>query len=367
MPSDDLSAVVLFDPPGDADVRGIAAALSRELVPNEEDLTPLRGASPIALPVPDRTPRLDAADVVVALDLASAVRAREVGARRVVLLTPRFAVEDAAQADADLVLVTHDALAVDAARAARSCGPIAPEGWTPPRDREVLRRELNLGATGPWVVVRAAAIDKDPAAALVQLSLVRAPCLWLFDVGADAELARALRRRVPGYGLDAVMFADGPEALRCYQAADAVLGALDGPEAMRALATGAAFVALPPRADQVRVAHALESEGIADVADASATLAVTLDRALDPSALARSRSAGARLDAPGGARRAAELVRKLVRGELDARGASGLPLGIERLSEREAPPRSEPPPTLREDLDATVNAELAALRKKLGL
>ncbi len=221
------------------------------------------------------------------------------------------------------------------------------------------------------MVVRAGAIEDDPVATLVQLSLVRVDAVWLFDVGRDPELSRLLRRRVPAHGLDALMFADA-DARRVYAAADAVLGRIEGPEAVRALAVGAAFAALPPRRAQARLAHVLETAGLVDVADAAATLAVTLDRVLSAHSLSRARSSEAHQEAAGGAQRVAAAVRQLARGELAEVRATGLPDGLERLSEADrSEPRDEAPepsaPAGKDDLDTQVDEELAALRRKLGL
>ncbi len=374
MSSDDLSAVILFDPPDDPDLRAIAAALRAELGAEPDDDEP---ASAIALPVADDVaPRLDGARLAVALDARSVARAREAGVARVALFVPRFALDDDGARDADLVLVTNEAL-VDEARQrgipvarVRDVGPVAPDGWSPVEDRAALRASLGPRADAPWIVVRADALEDDPAAALVQLSLVGADAVFLFDVGHDPALARALRRRVPAYGLDALMFADA-EALRCYRAADAVLGRIDGPEAIRAIAVGAAFAGMPAKTDQLRVAHALETAGLVDVADALATLAVTLDRVLSVEALEAARSTAARHDAGHGAHRVADAIRQLARGEIATTSPSGLPTGLERLSEPDqSGPREEepqPPPKKADQMDQRVDAELAALRRKLGL
>ncbi len=374
MRNDDLSAVVLFERQSDPDLRDIAAAITRELADGDDGEAP---SGAIALPVAERGPRLETADVALVMDAASAERARAARVPRVAALFPRLALDWDGPLDVDLALVAHEALVEDlvargvpAARV-RTTGPVAPDGWAPAEDRAALRARLGPRADAPWVVVRAAALEDDPAAALVQLSLVRRSVVWLFDVGGDAELARALRRRVPGYGLDALMFADGPDAASAYQAADAVLGRIEGVEVLRAAAVGAALATLPPRSDQLRLAHVLESSGVADVADAPATLAVTLDRALEEDALARGRAAMAALEAGAGAARVAAVVLQLARGELASAGASGLPVGLERLGaadERRAErPRSEPPPKRADDLDRKVDEELAALRQKLGL
>lgn len=373
MVSNDLSAVVLFERRDDPDLRAIAAAITRELGSDDDAPAP---SGAIALPVGDGVPRLETADVAIVLDAGSAERARAAHVPRIVALFPRFDLAWEGPFDVDLVLVPHEALIEEAvangvpAARVRTAGPVAPDGWAPAADRGELRARLGLRADTPCVVVRAAALEDDPAAALVQLSLVRREVVWLFDVGSDAELARRLRRRVPGYGLDALMFADGPDALAAYQAADAVLGRIDGIEVIRAAAVGAALATMPPRTDQLRLAHALESSGLADVADAGATLAVTLDRTLEHDALAAARAVMARLEAGEGPKRVVSIVRQLARGELPTAGGSGLPLGLERLGapeqKREAGPAPEAPPR-KDEIDQKVDQELAALRQKLGL
>jgi hypothetical protein len=379
----DPIAIVLFER-AEPEVRDIAAALERALGADTGPDDPTPSSSPIALPADDggpvRPPRLREAEIAVVLDPESAERAREAGVRRIVAVCPFLAVEWDEPLVADLVLVAHDAAVEDAvAQGARRervrvCGPIAPEGWGPAEDRDALRAELGLRADVPWVVVRASALDRDDLApSLVQLSLVRVDAAWLFDVGADPDLARALRRHVPGYGLDATMFADGQDALRAYQAADLVFGRLEGPEAIRAISVGAALATVAPEREQVRFAHLVEESGIAAVADAAATVAVTLDAALTEGELRRGRASSRALDAKGGAERAAGFIGELARGDLGgAPVAAGLPRGLERLSEPDAErparaPDDDEHPRKDEDLDKKVDEELAALRAKLGL
>jgi hypothetical protein len=369
--SDSVNAKVLYERQGDPDLAAIAAALERAFGEADDDV---RASSAIALPAPE-APRVDRADVVVALDGASAHRAREAGAARIVAFVPQLTLAWDDALDVDLVLVTHEALVAEAisrgAPPARvhACGPVLPDGWSPAADRAAIRASFeHVRGDAPWVVVRAAALEDDPAPALVQLSLASGDIVWLFDVGGDPELARALRRRAPGYGLDALMFADGPEALRCYRAADAVLGRAHGLECLRAIAVGAALVGVPPRLEDARAAHALETAGVIDHADALATLAVTIDAALEPAALEKARAAVLKLDAPKSVERAAALITQLVRGEIGASASTGLPAGVERISEpdRVRPARPSEPAPKRDD-DKQVDDELAALRKKLGL
>ncbi len=318
--------------------------------------------------------------MALVLDLASETLARDAGLKRVVAVLPTL---DAGSADWDLdaevVLVAHRA-AVEAVVArgverdrVRVVGPIAPAGWAPHPDRAALRAELGLPAEVPWVVVRAQALDLDDLGpTLVQLSLVSRSAVWLFDVAGDPEAARLLRRRVPGHGLDAHMFAEGPDALAAYQAADVVLARLGGTEALRALAVGAGLVCPQPRGDQLALAHRLETEGLAHVADAAATLSVTLDTALAPEALERARAAVAALDAAGGATRVAAALSTLDADErLSLAPPAGLPRGIERLSDPAAAIEGAPPKPAAKareaDLEKQVDEELAALREKLGL
>ncbi len=377
----------------EASVAGaIAVALRRGLSPGPGEDAPERDAGPIALPAADDDAppiplRVERADVAIALDPESLELARRASVPKVVALWPHLAPWDA-EIEADLVLVAHSALVREAVRRGVPSkrvvvvGPVAPDGWRAPEDRAAARADAGLEGDRPVVVVRASALaEMDLAPALVQLSLVSHDARWLFDVGADAELARSLRRHVPGYGLDALMFADGPEAPASYARADLVLGRFDGPEASRAFAVGAGLVGVPPSRDRLRLAHAIETAGVARLADAAPTLAVTLDAALAPSALEAARQASEALDAANGVARVVAEVRALMRGERGGAAlAAGLPAGLERLSEADrsargrrpdpAEPGPDPEPTAppaRDDLDAKVDAELAALREKLGL
>jgi len=391
-----LRPVVLFDG-DDPDLSRVARAVRAALATKEsEPAAPIEEAEPsgaFALPVSDEPSNdedraqalaLDEADLAIVLDGASQLRARAAGVERVVALITRLDLDwKDVELDTDLVLVPHEAvvpLAVSQGAAksrVRVIGPVAPSGWAAHEDRAALKSELGLRSDVPWVVVRAHALDlDDPAPTLVQLSLVSRDAVWLFDVGSDSDAARLLRRRTPGYGLDAVMFADGADAVQAYQAADVVLGRLDGPEVMRALAVGAALVTPRPRRSQLGLAHVVETSGLASIADAAATLSVTLDAALTAAAVERGRAQSLALDAAGGAARVATAVRDLDVDKRLSQAPSGLPKGLERLCDPKdaiegfpAPedagdPRPKPE---EEDLDKLVDDELAALREKLGL
>lgn len=371
------------------DEESIAGAIARALRRGfgaEEPSEDTEPAGPIAMPLGDDEAapvplQLERAEVAVVLDPASLEVARRASVPKVVVLWPFLSGAWEGELEADLVLVSHEVLVHDAVRAGVSrrrvvvVGPVAPDGWAASEDREALLEARELDGERPVVVVRADALDRDDLApGLVQLSLVSRDAQWLFDVGRDPELARALRRHVPGYGLDARMFADGEEALACYQAADLVLGRFDGAEAARAFAVGAGLVSMPPRRAQARLAHVVETSRLAAIADAAPTLAVTLDAALAPAALETGRQVAEKLDAANGVARVVAEVRALLRGDRGGGLAAGLPQGLERLDDGDAAPRehTEPdapePSAPNEDAsDESIDAELDALREKLGL
>lgn len=377
--------VVLYDG-ADPDLARVAAAVRAALGAGDDDGDEGGAAGAIALPVSDaaalEAASIEDAAVAVVLDPRSEARARDAGVVRVVALLPHLDGAADWEIDADVVLVAHAAWvpAVSSEHGVerdrvRVVGPVAPLGWAPHADRAALRASLGLRPDVPVVVVRAHALDlEDLAPSLVQLSLVSRDAIWLFDVGADPEAARLLRRRVPGYGLDAHMFAEGPDALPAYQAADVVLGRLAGPGALRAFAVGAGLVAREPSSAELGLAHRLEDAGIAHVADAAATLAVTLDAALAPAAIEAARARVAALDAAGGAARVAEALRALDSDErLSLAPPAGLPRGLERLSDPEAAiegPAPAPRASTKareEEIEKKIDEELAALREKLGL
>ncbi len=381
-----LRCVVLFDGE-DPDLTRLARAVRAALSTAEDDaVEEAEPSGAFALPVIDdarvNDVALDEAEVAVVLDAASQRRARAAGVERVVALVPQLGLRwDGVELDADRVLVAHEGLIPLAIRAGASreriavVGPVAPAGWTPCDDRAALKADMGLRADVPWVVVCAHALDlEDPAPTLVQLSLVSRDAVWLFDVGTDADAARLLRRRVPGYGLDASMFAEGPDAVRVYQAADVVLGRLDGAEAMRAFAVGASLVTPRPRRSQLALAHVVETAGLASIADAAATLSVTLDAALTPAALERGRARSLGLDAAAGAERVAAAVRELEADVQLDRAPAGLPRGLERLCDPgdaiegyPAPEETPPSRADEDDIEKKVDEELEALRRRLGL
>lgn len=282
--------------------------------------------------------------------------------------------------------------------------------------RAALRRALGL-ADGARVVAVSAheAREAGLRALLVQLELCRfPPAVWL-DVGDDAETARRVRAALPGHALDAWIVGAGSSAA-ALAAADLALARAAGPFAVEALAAGAPVLALPR--DEGRAERAALSALLALAqprpSSTLATLAVALDAALAEDGPERARAALAARDLPGSAARAvAYAAEALAAIPGPRRSASvGVPSGFERVSWRddaasragpagadvagapaaagagaradehpppEIPPRGhaaataarpgagERPPAYGDaDLDARVEAELAALKARLG-
>lgn len=331
---------------------------------------------------PEETREAASADVILCLDPVSLSRRGLVDdAPLCVACIPTF---DAAPwspelARADLVLVPHQAMVGDMLLAgfprARVVvvGPLpflSPDEATAP-DRRARRAELGLPQDQKVVVVDARALaDRDLPKRLVQLSLVRQRTSWLFDVGEDAELARTLRSRVSGYGIDAWMFAGGGEADRYWAAADAAVADLGSMAAIRALVSAIGLVALPPAEGLARLAPQLEAASLVAVADAEATLAVTIDGGLTEDALLQQARAMSALEPSESISRVQQAVVALHEQRASGHVPSGLPKGLERLGEadeRLAASEADRGKPSRSDLDARVERELDALRQKHGL
>ncbi len=360
------------DPYADEVTAAVAEALSSEAPADRgRGGGAERGGTPEAL--------LHDADAAVVLDDGSLLRAREAGTPLCVALLPGFDVAWAGDlAEADRVLVAHQMLvgAVVRRGALREhvvvTGPVAPAGFDPAADPDEARRAAGLDHRGPLVLVPGSALEEHgPDSVLIQLGLVSNDAGFLFDVGNDPDAAETLRRLVPIHGLTAWMFAEERGAGRWWALADLVVGRPRGYEIPRALAVGAPLVLLPPGRSDASAVDALEAAGVARDADVLATLAVTIDAALEPAALAEGRDAVRALEVRGSAARVAESVREAWQ-RRKATGAEGpprgLPHGLERLpsSRSERPPAgrsSAPPPD--EDLEARIDRELAELKKRL--
>ncbi|MEM9189068.1 MAG: hypothetical protein AAGF12_07820, partial [Myxococcota bacterium] len=326
-----------------------------------------------------------------ALDGGSLERAREAGVPFCVALFPGFDLAWAGDLElADLVLVPDAELIPSLVSRnvprdrLEAIGPIAPAGFSPPNDRAALRESLDLPPHSLCLVPGALADGVGVETLLVQLSLAAGPIGFLFDVGTDAELADALRERVPPHGLDAWIFAEEPDSYRVWQSADVVIGRARGYEVGRAVGVGAPLLLLPPGRLSRDSGSALEAAKVAEIADSVVTLAVSLDRLLDPEAFDEARAAVASLEVGSVPDRLAKVVRERYKEHRKSRSrrARGLPHGLERLSgeserrsgmsledgrskdEPREPPDAER--TERESLDDRIERELEALKAKLG-
>lgn len=267
--------------------------------------------------------------------------------------------------DVDLWAVGHEAAA--RALGARGVAPESvvvtglpvPEGFADPADRAAARQAVGLGAGDFVLVVRTEVAADDLGPLLVQLTLLERRPWILFDVADDVAAAARLRAEVPRLALSARMFAAGPDAGRFTALADVVLGPADPFDVARTFACGAAAVVLgrPARGTLDAVVDA----GAVKVVLAVGRLAADLDLLRAPERLEAARAAARAAAVPDAAKRLADLLTRAAaeRATLATRRRRrGLPVGLEDLTgpEPAAPKRPEP------DLDA----EIAALRKKIG-
>ncbi len=365
----------------EAVVRTIARALAGEGA-DEADKTPVPAGPDSRAPQTQGV--LQMADAVVALDPSSLEHARSLGVEVVVAVLPGLDIAWAEGiANADCIAVGHALLAEEVIRRGAPRGRVVvtgivpPEGHAPPSDRDALRRRYAIPEGARIVLAPIAALDDEAIAPLlVQLSLVAGKVTVLFDVGDDPEIAEMLRRSVPGHGIDARMFADGPDAAELWQLADVVLVRARGPEAVRALSVGAPLLVLGRSRMEDPATQVVVTSGVGQVVDALATLAVALDASLEPAKLAERRAAIQKLDLDGAARRVAECVQDAWRRRREALGPSlkGLPVGLERIRDEPTAdgvrdshvPTVPPGPGPRDDdMEKRIDAELEALKKRL--
>jgi len=241
-----------------------------------------------------------------------------------------------------------------------------PKGFV--RDPDAAARRKGLGLASRVVVVSGRLVEEVGASLLIQLALV-ADTSFLVDVAMDPELARALRRSLPAYELDAWLFAGGDDAATYWQLADIVLAAPESDELARALGVGAGLCLLGSARG---VNELVEAARLARCATVT-TLAVDLETLLLPEGLKASRLEVEALtggSAEGFWGAVGELV-EAVRTE----PAAGLPDGLERIlpfsgeivestPRPDIAPKSPPGPS---DLDDRINDELAALKRSLGV
>ena len=312
-------------------------------------------------------------DAAIAFDEEALRVAAEAGIRHRFAIVPGLGVFPGSARLARACFLAHDRLPAPDGVPTHVVGPIAPLGFAPLDDADARRADEKLA--GAVIVVPGRVVTEAGMTFLLQLSLVSAPVSWLFDVQHDPALADALRSSVPVHDLDAAIFARADEEPGYWPLAHAVIAEADSVDANRALAVGAGIVTLPGSSRAARAA--LEASGVATSCDALGTLAVAIDTALGRADVAAQ--AARDLDAAGSAGRAIELARRLMKEPTAAPRPKGLPAGLERLSRDGAAPKSGAPKrdassrdapsedasASSDDLESQIDAELAALRKKL--
>lgn len=304
--------------------------------------------------------------IAICFDEESLRRAAEAGIAQRFAIVPGFGRFAGSARLARGCFTAHDRMSAPDGIAAHAVGPIAPAGFALPEAADARRAEEKL--EGAVIVVPGALVAEAGMTFLLQLSLVSAPVSWLFDVGHDAELARALRRSVPVHDLDASIFARGDAESGYWPLAHAAIAEAGSIDAVRALAVGAGLVTMPGSREASR---ALEASGVSTPCDALGTLAVAVDTALGRADVAAQ--AARDLDVAGSAQRVVDLARRLAKEPTEAAVPSGLPVGLERLPrdpdasppEPGKPDASKSKPEKKDDLESQIDAELAALRKKI--
>lgn len=341
---------------------------------------PLAARLRAALADTDADRSLVGADAVLALDAAGLVRARAAAVPVRVAVTRGLA----ARFDGGLEDATHVSIPHAAARSRAGQKPVLVVGLASAEQpavpgpsaegRAAARQSAGLDAGARVVVADAAELrEVGLRSVLLQLALAEPAPAILFDVRDDVALADALRAELPGYALDAFVFA-GLEREALLPLADLALGRASGAHLERALVAGLPVLPLPAEdaGDELALA-VLAACGGAPAPRSLAVLSVALD-----AELGRAPRALAELDVSGVAERLVRATRDAVTAVREGRGprAVGLPIGLERVGSREqtATPAGASPPEVAppggperdaSDLDARIDAELAALKKRL--
>lgn len=325
----------------------------------------------------ERSAVLEEADAVLALDAAALTAARTARVRVRIAVTRGLAARfDGSLADATHVALPHAAAKARAgAHAALIVGLLSAEESAPqqtPEARSAARLAAGIDAESRVVVVDAnELIDVGLRDLLIQLALAEPSPAVLFDVGDDVALATALRAELPGHALDAFVFA-GVDRTAQLPLADLALGRASGALVERAVLAGLSVLPFPREdgADELALAVLLAC-GASSPPRTMAVLSVALDAALRTPQHIRE------LDAASAAARLVDAAREAVVDVRAGRGprAVGLPVGLERIGSRDdapraqaaagEPPRDPGPPREEPDLDARLDAELAALKKRL--
>jgi hypothetical protein len=310
---------------------------------------------------------LAGADAALALDAAALAEARAAGVGVRVAVTRGLAARfSGGFEDATHVAIPHAAAGVSAGhRASLVVGLLSAEaagaiGDANRAGRAAARSAAGLAADARIVVVDAAELrDAGLRGVLIQLALAEPPPAVFFDVGEDVALADALRDELPGHALDAFLFAGADRAAQL-PLADLALGRASGAHLERAVVAGLPVLPLPAGdgADELALGVLAASGGLRP----PRTL-VVLSVALD-AALTAATPPVCELDASGAVERLFRATREAVTALRAGRGprAIGLPVGLERVASRDD---VSPPVPVPGDADARLDAELAALKRRL--
>ncbi len=307
---------------------------------------------------------IDGANAALCLDEEALDVAAQAGVDHRFAVAPSFGPFLGSARLATACFTAHDRIPGPSDAPSHVVGPIAPLGFGIADDADALRTDQKLN--GAVIVVPGQLVVDAGMTLLLQLSLASAPVSWLFDVSQDPELAETLRRTVPVHDLDAAIFARGDHESGFWPLAHAALVHAGSVDAVRALAVGAGVITMP---NSNRAAtRALDASGVATECDALGTLAVAIDTALGRADVAAQ--AARDLDVAGSAGRAIELARRLAKEPAKKATPKGLPVGLERLAREPGAAPPEPSdaakePDAKDDLESQIDAELAALRKKL--
>ncbi|MCB9667545.1 MAG: hypothetical protein H6715_05430 [Myxococcales bacterium] len=335
--------VVVLSSSDDSNERLIAEAIADAMLVGNPKGGP--GSAVAAAPQSLAEGILLEADAALVLDAPSLRQALEAGVAMCAVVLPSFDVMwPGSLSEADCVYVVHETLIPEVLnRGAKKehvhvIGPIAPKRFSHVKDdvRSAREAEFGLVETTPIVLVPTSGLDAmDLGMALTQLAQVKSNVQFLFDVDDDVQAAEALRREVPGRGIQGRMFADRGRAPEYWQLAQVVMTRPRSTDVLKALAVGAGLVLPKPGRGDGQAAKLLCEIGVAHAVNQDMAIASTIETAIAPAAIERTRRHIEALDMQSGARRLAEHIRLRWDGGFGKAASSqrprGLPKGLEAL------------------------------------
>jgi len=310
-------------------------------------------------------------DSVLALDAESLAHARTVGAPRLAYVSDAWWEDAERTLGASLVFRAYGPAQSDGGSPTSElsgvrevrCGPIAPSGIGPLPDKEAAKRERSFEEGVPIVLVTESAFAPEGAQAIIlQLALVKPPVQLLLHVGRDVQLAERLRQLISAHGMEASLMSETAETAQLWGLADLTVSGADPNHNTRSLAVHVPVLTFADRASEV-------AGGAMVSLPNSTMLAVELDAALEPDALA-ARSARAReLDPAGGAERLARAMLGWCAERAEERLPAGLPEGFERIGGADKSPEeaADDGGSQASALEDRVDEDLAALKARLKL